>query len=194
MKKNLKEYINKSKINSSFEFIKDEKLQDILYLFSGYIFYIYFEEIKLLEDEELKEIKAHTIFIYLGSIIESLIYFYVELQLQDEKSKRKYLEIEEFIKLQKIQETNDLYICKLTFREIDFNSSINFHWLINWLKDKKLIEKSIITKVDYFRKMRNLVHINALLTYSEDKLIQELEKAFQDAKIIIDYIEEKINT
>lgn len=39
--------------------------------------------------------------------------------------------------------------------------------------------------------MRNLVHINALLNYSEDKLIEELEKAFNDTKTILDYIKNK---
>jgi hypothetical protein len=38
--------------------------------------------------------KAHTIFIYLGSIIESIVYYYVQSKLTDERSKRKYLEIE----------------------------------------------------------------------------------------------------
>ena len=191
-KKEISYYINIFKELSRFEFIDDSKLKELLYFFSAYVSYIYLEEIKILQDDDLKEIKAHTIFIYLWSIIESLIYFYVKLKLNDEKSKRKYLELEEFIKLQKIQETKDLYICKLQIKEIDFNNSINSHWLINWLKDKKLIDKSIINKIDYFRKMRNLVHINALLTYSEDKLIEELEKAFIDTKVIIDYIEDKI--
>jgi len=112
-KKEISYYINIFKELSRFEFIDDSKLKELLYFFSAYVSYIYLEEIKILQDDDLKEIKAHTIFIYLWSIIESLIYFYVKLKLNDEKSKRKYLELEEFIKLQKIQETKDLYICKL---------------------------------------------------------------------------------
>ncbi len=193
MKKDLKHYIEKSKESSSFDFIKDIKVQDTLYLFSAYIFLIYYEDILNKEvSEELKEIKAHTIFVYIGSIIESVIYYYVHSKLTDEKSKRKYLEIQWFKKLQKINETENLYICKLETKEITFNSSINFNALINWLKDKKLIDKKIIEKINYFRKMRNLVHVNAFLDFDEIELIKELEKIFLDTKEIFDYIESNI--
>jgi hypothetical protein len=40
--------------------------------------------------------------------------------------------------------------------------------------------------------MRNMIHINAFLDSSEEKLIEKLEKAFIETKEIIDYIEEKI--
>ena len=191
--KSLEDYVNSSKKNKTFSFVKDIKLQEVLYLFSGYVFFIYFEEIiKQNISEELKEIKAHTIFIYLGSIIEAVVYYYVQTQLNDEKSKRKYLEIEWFKKLQKIKETNDLYICKLETKEMNFNKSINFNALINWLKDKKLIDKKIIEKIDFFRKMRNLVHINAFLNNDEYELITELKNAFIDTKEIFDYIEDRL--
>ena len=194
MQKTLKYYINLFKTNNRFIFIEDIKLQEVLYLFSGYVSYIYFEEIiKQNISEELKEIKAHTIFIYLGSIIEAVVYYYVQTKLNDEKSKRKYLEIEWFKKLQKVKETNDLYICKLETKEINFNKSINFNALINWLKDKKLINKKIIEKIDFFRKMRNLVHINAFLNNDEYELITELKNAFIDTKEIFDYIEWKLD-
>ena len=193
MQKDLIYYTKSLKDNNRFEFIEDIKLKEVLYLFSAYVTFIYIEEIKNKNlSEELKEIKAHTIFIYLGSIIEAIVYYYVREKLSDEKSKRKYLEIEEFKKIKKIKETDNLYICKLEKKEKDFNNSINFHWLINWLKDKKLIDKKIINKIDYFRKMRNLVHINAFLEFNEIELIEELKKSFIDTKEIFDYIECKI--
>jgi hypothetical protein len=49
-----------------------------------------------------------------------------------------------------------------------------------------------LKKIDNFRKMRNLVHINAFMNMSEAKLIQELEKAFIETKEILDYIEDNI--
>ena len=193
MNKDIKQYIKWSKLDSGFKYINNIKLQEILYLFSWYVFYIYFENIKnTYLSEELKEIQSHTIFIYLGSIIEAIIYYFVQTKLTDEKSKRKYLEVKQFRKLQKIKETQDLYICKLETKEITLNDSINFHALINWLKDKKLIPKNIIKKIDYFRKMINLVHINALISYNEIELITEIEKAFIDKKEIFDYIETNI--
>ncbi|MDR2411706.1 MAG: hypothetical protein LBD88_03965 [Candidatus Peribacteria bacterium] len=95
--------------------------------------------------------------------------------------------MEEFQKLQKIMETKDLYICKLITREVSLNDSINFYALINGLKDRKLLSKNIIEKIDYCRKMRNLIHVSVMLT-SEYKLIDELTKAFIYAKEIIDYV------
>lgn len=188
MKKELDYHISLFKSSSRFKFIKDTKLQEILYLFSGYVSFIYSIELEKSNWEELKEIKAHTIFVYLGSIIEAIVYYYAQNKLTDEKSKRKYLEIEDFEQIQKINDT-ELYICKKKIKEITLNDSINFHSLIKWLKDKKLIDKKIIDKIDYFRKMRNLVHINAFMNMNETKLIQELEKSFIETKEILDYIE-----
>lgn len=191
--KELEYYRNIFLANNRYIFISDSKLSNTLYLYSAYVSYIYFEEIKKNNyTEELKEIKSHTIFIYLWSIIEAVIYYYVNNKLLDEKSKRKYLELLEYKKLQKIEETDDLYICKLISKDIKLNDSINFHSLINWLNDKKLIDKKIIKKIDYFRKMRNLIHINAFLVSNEYKLIEEIEKAFIDTKDILDYIEENL--
>ncbi|MDD2870756.1 MAG: hypothetical protein PHS49_02100 [Candidatus Gracilibacteria bacterium] len=191
--KELEYYRNIFLANNRYIFISDSKLSNTLYLYSAYVSYIYFEEIKKNNyTEELKEIKSHTIFIYLGSIIEAVIYYYVNNKLLDEKSKRKYLELLEYKKLQKIEETDDLYICKLISKDIKLNDSINFHSLINGLNDKKLIDKKIIKKIDYFRKMRNLIHINAFLVSNEYKLIEEIEKAFIDTKDILDYIEENL--
>ena len=188
---NLENYVNSSKNHKTFEFVKDIKLKEVLYLFSAYVFYIYFEQFLKSEDENLKEMLAHTIFVYLWSIIEAVIYYFVQTELKDEKSKRKYLEIEYFKKLQKIIKTENLYICELEKKEISLNDSINFNALINWLKDKKLLDKWIIKKIDYFRKMRNLVHINAFLNNSEYNLLKELQKSFINTKDIFDYVEER---
>ncbi len=179
--------------NNRFLFISDSTLSNSLYLYSAYVSYIYFVEILESDySEELKEIKSHTIFVYLWSIIEAVVFYFVNNKLSDEKSKRKYLELLEYQKLQKINETEDLYICKLISKDITLNDSINFHGLINWLKDKKLIDDNIIEKIDYFRKMRNLIHINAFLVSNEYKLVEELEKAFNDTKYILDYIENNL--
>ncbi len=185
--------LNYLKKNERFEFIKDIKLKEALYLFSVYVSFIHYEDIKNKEySEKLKEIKSHTIFVYLWSIIESITYYFVKIKLNDEKSRKKYLELREFRKLQKIEETQDLYICKLETKEISLNDSINFHSLIKWIKDKKILDEKIIAKIDSFRKMRNLVHINAFLTSSEYKLIEKLEQAFIDTKNIINSIENNL--
>jgi len=186
---NLENYINKSKNSETFKFIKDIKLQEVLYLFSSYIFLIYLSEIKDNKYcEKSKEMKAHTILIYLGSIIEAVIYYFVNEKLKDKKSKNKYLELEKLIKVQEIKETENLYICKLEKKEITLNETINFNSLINWIKDKKIIDTKIIDKINYFRKMRNMIHIKVFIDYNEYQLIETLEKAFIDTKEIFDYI------
>ncbi|MDR1987758.1 MAG: hypothetical protein LBQ24_03195 [Candidatus Peribacteria bacterium] len=110
MKKSLNAYVAKVKKKFSFEFIQDIKIKESLYLFFGYAF-MYYEEIKDDDlEEELKELKAHTILLYLGSIIEAIVYHFIQEKLTDKKSKRKYLEVTEFKMLQKIDTVDNLYI------------------------------------------------------------------------------------
>ena len=177
----------------TFWYIKwDKELKDSLYEFFSYFIFLYYEEIMNWEDEELVKMKIHTAFVYLGSVVEALLYYYVEKKIWDtEKSRRKYLEIEEYTKLQKIQKTENLFICELTKKEINFNDSINFNALINWAKDKRIVDENILQKINDLRKYRNSVHINV---YKSGWIIvfDSLEKAFIDTKEIFDYIEENL--
>jgi hypothetical protein len=54
-----------------------------------------------------------------------------------------------------------------------------------------LLNEKIIDKIDYCRQMRNLVHVNVLLS-SETKLINELDKIFTYTKEIVSEIKEKL--
>ena len=194
MQKKLNFYINFFKQINRFEFIKwNVELKNALYLFSAYVSFLYYEEVlEMKNDDELLEIKTHSAFIYLGSIIEAVFFYFVEEKLKnDEKSKRKYLEIEEYKKVQDLKKCENLYICELIKKEVNFNNSINFNALINWAKDKKLVDEKIIERINSFRKMRNRIHINV---YKSWKLIvlDELEKAFIETKEILDYLEDNI--
>ena len=193
MKKNLEYYKKFFKDLNRFEYIEwDIKLKDALYEFSAYVSFLYYEEIMNWEDEELVKMKIHTAFVYLGSVVEALLYYYVEKKIWDsEKSRRKYLEIEEYTRLQKIQKTENLFICELNKKEIHFNDSINFNALINWAKDKRIVDENILQKINDLRKYRNSVHINV---YKSGGIIvfDSLEKAFIDTKEIFDYIEENL--
>jgi len=62
-----------------------------------------------------------------------------------------------------------------------------------YIQDKKLLPQTIIEKIDYFRKMRNLIHINALLSHSLEDTYRELDSAFLYTKEIFDCIEERCN-
>jgi hypothetical protein len=128
----------------------------------------------------------------LGSIVEALLYYFVEKKIWDsEKSRRKYLEIDEYKKVQNIQKTENLYICELVKKEITFNDSINFNALINWAKDKKLLDENILNKINQLRKYRNSVHINVYKSWGII-FFDELEKAFIQTKEIFDYFEQNI--
>jgi hypothetical protein len=193
MKQKLKNYIDENKKDLMFNYIKwDIELKESLYEFSAYVSFLYYEEIIKWEDEELVKMKIHTAFVYLGSIVEALLYYFVEKKIwNSEKSRRKYLEIEEYKKLQNIAKTDNLFICELVKKEINFNDSINFNALINWAKDKKIVSEEILQKINDLRKYRNSVHINV---YKSGGIIvfDKLEKAFIDTKEIFDYIEEKL--
>jgi len=177
----------------TFWYIKwDKELKGSLYEFFSYFIFLYYEEIINWEDEELVKMKIHTAFVYLGSVVEALLYYFVEKKIWNtEKARRKYLEIEEYTKLQKIQKTENLFICELTNKEISFNDSINFNALINWAKDKRIVDEKILQKINDLRKYRNSVHINV---YKSGWIIvfDSLEKAFIDTKEIFDYIEENL--
>lgn len=193
MKKNLNYYENIFKELDTFWYIKwDIELRESLYEFFSYFTFLYYEEIIKWEDEELVKMKIHTAFVYLGSVVEALLYYFVENKIwNSEKSRRKYLEIEEYKKLQNIAKTDNLFICELVKKEINFNDSINFNALINWAKDKKIVDEKILQKINDLRKYRNSVHINV---YKSGDIIvfDKLEKAFIDTKEIFDYIEENL--
>ncbi|MDQ7008661.1 MAG: hypothetical protein Q9M94_00015 [Candidatus Gracilibacteria bacterium] len=188
------DYLENIKKNKLFEFIKDEDTKDTLYLFFSYSYFMYTEEILINKgiDESLLELKIHTVIIYLGSIIEAVLYDFVYEKLKNnEKSRKKYLEIDELIKVQKIKETENLYISRLEKKIITLNDSINFNALINGAKDKSIINEEIINKINTFRKRRNSIHINVYKIGDFIKL-DELEKSFIETKEILDYLEENI--
>jgi len=189
--KSLEFYIDRYKKFRKFEYIRDEKLKKILYQYAWYTYFLFYLFDKI-QDEELKNFMAHTTIIYIGSIIEAVVFYYASTKLVDSKSKRRYLELEEFKKVQDLKKCENLFVCELVKKEVSLNDSINFHSLINWLKDKKIISQEIIDKIDFIRKKRNLIHINVLKTESELDLILELEQIFIYMKDILDFVEIKI--
>ncbi|MDR2640037.1 MAG: hypothetical protein LBC61_01530 [Candidatus Peribacteria bacterium] len=190
MKESLNAYVDKVKKEFSFEFIQDIKIKESLYLFFGYSF-MYFDEIKNDDlEEKLKELKAHTILIYIGSVVEAIVYHFVEKRLIDEKSKRKYLELKEFKTLYKVEKAN-IYLCELETKKVSLNDTKNFRALVNGLKDKHLLNEKLIEKIDYCRQMRNLIHID-MFSISELELINEITKALIYTKEIINIIKKEL--
>ncbi|MDQ7022335.1 MAG: hypothetical protein Q9M97_02190 [Candidatus Gracilibacteria bacterium] len=77
-----------------FDFINDEKLIENLYDFLAYVSIIAFFELNKLENKKIIELKTHTVIIYLGSIIESVLYYFInEIFINNEKKRKKYLKI-----------------------------------------------------------------------------------------------------
>ncbi|MDQ7008801.1 MAG: hypothetical protein Q9M94_00740 [Candidatus Gracilibacteria bacterium] len=179
-----------------FDFINDEKLIENLYDFLAYVSIIAFFELNKLENKKIIELKTHTVIIYLGSIIESVLYYFInEIFINNEKKRKKYLKIKEFKSIQKIkisEESNKEYhFCEVFEKEISLNDTINFSSLINGAKDNKILSEEIVEKINNIRKLRNSIHINV---YKTGELIKfdELKQIFIDTKDILDYIEEKL--
>ncbi len=182
------------KEEKTFDFVKDVYIKNILYEFFAYVFSIY-HELDFLNNKKILELKTHTIILYLGSIIEASLYYFINEKFKnDDKKRKKYLKIIEFKSIQKIKIENwdkKYHICELEEKEISLNDTINFSALLNWAKDNKLIDLQIIEKANNIRKMRNSIHINVYKAWEKINFY-ELEKVFIDTKIILDYIEENI--
>ncbi len=173
-----------------FYFIKEKDLREALELFSSYVFYLVESQEKCNNDKLLIEFKKHSIEIYMWAIVEAMVYYFTKEKLwNNEKAKRKFLQIEELKIYQKIK-NSDFIICKKEKKEISFNDTINFKWLIDWLKDKKIIDKKLFLKIDNFRKARNSIHINVYKNW--EKIFKDLEKIFKDFKEIRLFIKENL--
>ncbi len=181
------------KEEKTFDFVKDVYIKNILYEFFAYVFSIY-QELDFLNNKKILELKTHTIILYVGSIIEASLYYFINEKFKnDDKRRKKYLKINEFKSVQKLKIENwekIYHICELEEKEISLNDTINFNALLNWAKDNKLIDEKIIEKANDIRKMRNTIHINVYVNLEQN--LCELEKVFIDTKIILDYIENNI--
>jgi hypothetical protein len=85
--------------------------------------------------------KSHTIFIYLGSIIEAVVFYFVQSKLRDEKSKRKYLEIEHFQKIDDFRKMRNLVHIKVF---LDYDE----HELIVLLQEAFIETKEIFDYIE----------------------------------------------
>ena len=174
--------LKKVRNNKYFDFIGDEKLKESIELFFSYVLFLHNDLEEFEYDEFLTEFKTHTIIIYLGSVVEALVFYYANKKFwNNDKAKRKYLEIEELQIHQKIKESNFI-IWKIVKKEISLNDSINFKWLIDWLKDKKLMSEDLIEKINEFRKARNSIHINVYNSWEE--IFEDLIRIFHNFKDI----------
>jgi len=192
---NFKDSLKTLKEEKTFSFVEDDEIQIILYDFFAYVFSTY-SEIDDIIDNNFIELKTHTITIYLGSIIESVLYYFInEIFINDDKKRKKYLKTKEFKSIQKITipEINDKehHFCEVLEKEISLNDTINFNSLINWAKDNKLITKEIVNKINNIRKLRNSININVYKTWELIKF-DELKQIFINTKDILDFIENKL--
>jgi len=178
-----------------FKFIKNDlELKNILYKFLAYSL-ANFKDIKnnCFKDDFI-ELKIHTVLVYLGSIIEAVLYYFVDEKLKNnDKKRKKYLKIKEYQEIQKLKlpECDYFSVCKISEKELDLNDTINFNALINWAKDNKLISKEIFEKINEVRKMRNSVHINVYKLWKL-KRFDDLKKVLIDVKEIIDYLDNNL--
>ena len=194
MEKDFFDILENLKTKKVFEFLNDMKTRKILYKFLAYSL----ANFKNIKDnykwEEFIELKSHTILIYLGSIIEAVLYYYIDEKLKNnDKKRKKYLKIKEFQEKQKLKiwTDEDFSICKVIEKELTLNDTINFNALINWAKDNKLIDEKIIKKIHNVRKVRNSIHINVYKSWELIKF-DDLKNILIDTKEIIDYIDNNL--
>ncbi|MDQ7023200.1 MAG: hypothetical protein Q9M97_06800 [Candidatus Gracilibacteria bacterium] len=115
------------------------KIQKIhcIYFFHIHIL-CYTEEILINKgiDESLLELKIHTVIIYLGSIIEAVLYDFVYEKLKNnEKSRKKYLEIDELIKSTKNKRNREFIYFK-TREENNYIKGFNKLLMLQQLSKK----------------------------------------------------------
>ncbi|RUA11503.1 MAG: hypothetical protein DSY82_03510 [Flavobacteriia bacterium] len=77
----MKEIYLKTKNQKLFDFIDNKKLRNSIELFFAYAYDIYENIDDYKNDEFLTEFKTHTIIIYLGSVVEALIFYYANKKL-----------------------------------------------------------------------------------------------------------------
>ncbi len=195
MEKQILSTLEKLKNKKNFEFIKDTEIKKILYDFLAYSL-VNFKEVEdwIVNNQKVIELKIHTVLVYLGSIIEAVLYYFVDEKLKNnDKKRKKYLKIKEYQEIQKLKlpECNYFSVCKISEKELDLNDTINFNALINWAKDNKLINEEIFEKINEVRKMRNSVHINVYKLWKL-KRFDDLKKVLIDVKEIIDYLDNNL--
>ena len=197
MKNNLDlDFIKKTK---RFEFIIDSSLKEELYLFLYYITFLYKEinETKLF-CEHIIFSKKHTIIIYVLSIIEAILYYFVSTSIYRDKIKlEKYCKIYSYKELKDdiriIKWEKEYIICEKLEKDESFKEDINFNFLIKWVEKHWLLSKKVIKILTNIRKKRNSVHLKVLQNSKLDINFNDLEQLFNEASFVIDEISKKIN-
>lgn len=186
-------FLEDLKKKETFSFIKDRKTQELAYHFLSYVYSLSEECISINQDDEtIIELKAHTMSIYIGSIIEWILYYFVDTLYKDKKSREKYLKNIELKKIQKIDlEEKTYYFCEEKEKQIKITDTINFNSLIHGVRHNQILDQKIIDKINNVREIRNAIHIN-VYKHNEKVKFNEITTLLQDAKEIIDTIEEKL--
>ncbi len=171
-----KKIILKSKI---FEFITDKEIRQVCYNHFSYAFYLYLECIEEdFNDLDLLEYKSHSICLYLWSIVESIVaYFVWEIYKENPKKLEKYLQNKEF-KVESIVKLRweELFLCSKKEKKIKYSDNINFNQIIHWIRSWKLLSQEMIDWIDTVRNIRNTIHIN---------LYKKKVAEFTEAKVIL---------
>ena len=178
---------------SDFSFIRNEILrQNLEEAFDHILTLLPFTE-SVTYDETAKSAFRKTIIIYTASIVEALLYHVFDKEFSDDKVKEYYANLEIFdIKvLYEIDESNQ--IIAGNFRKVlgkEVKEKMNLGQIMNFLKDNKVISKSLFEKADEIRKLRNEQHIG---THSQVKSYTkgDLEKAFSVAREIKEFVKNK---
>ena len=175
-----------------FSFVNNKELRKELYLALYYVIYLYEEIEDDSYDEHITFFIKHTIIIYVWSMVEWVLFDYVNNYLTnvwDPSKTRKYCNTIEYIEKKNTiihQSGIDYVMCEKKDKVINFKDNIDFWKLILWARDNKIISDKILDKIDKIRKKRNSVHIAVLISSKWDVKFNDIEKLFSLTKEIFD--------
>ena len=86
-----------------------------------------------------------------------------------------------------------LVYCERYVKYEKFKTSMNLNHLIKWCLDQKILSKTTLDKFDNIRKIRNGVHIAAIMDAKDIFSYKDLDKILKDIISIFQEIRDKYN-
>ncbi|MDA9129401.1 hypothetical protein N9J72_02915 [Candidatus Gracilibacteria bacterium] len=139
---------------------------------------------------------SHSVVISYGGIIEALLHEYVFTYFQkkgDEKKIRKFCKTVEYKEVTKVIQKDTksdigLVYCERFIKYEKFKTNINLNHLIKGCRDQKILDIKILDKIDNIRKIRNGIHISAILDAKDIFSYKDLLQITEDVRDIFQEI------
>lgn len=187
----------------SFSFLWDKELEEELYLSESYSQYLrtQIEEFPSSGEENILFSLSHSVIICYWWILEALLWKYVYEYFKrnnDEAKIRKFCKLIDYKEKTKIlpdKKNPDIWLvyCQRLIKYEKFKDSMNFNYLIKWCWDQKLFDETTLVKLDNIRKIRNGIHISAIMDAKDIFSYKDLQKIIKDVKYIFQALKKAFN-